>query len=638
MTNYFHRNSFTYLYLFLVCFVSGIIFWQGTSGSFLFDDFATLSELKLVTNFQTFTQYVLSGITGPTGRPISLLVLAFNSDAWPSSPQTFIITNIVIHLINTVLVFFVVRQITKLTPYKDQRLIFALLTATIWSILPNHVSTVIYIVQIMTMLATLFGLLSILFTVKYILSVERQTPNLIFWLISLFFLVLGVLSKENAITILVVNYCCFFLLSPSKKHYLQFQVIKLINSSFVLILFCYLASFIFTAEADYRYRDFTLWERLLTQSNLFIKHFSYFLFPRPVTTGLFNDQIMIVQSTFEYAIAISIGIIIILLNCFCIYRLVKHRCYFSFCLLFFFACHLVESTVIALELYYEHRNYLPYIGLSAALAYLLIRLFKYQKNLAAIVILIVISSNLYCLYQRADLWGKPLKAAAFWAQLNPNSIRAQENAAVKFSKVYQYEQAIYYLKKAYELEKSPFILLNAINLACKGNFILNDITVSPGVFKTTSPSNRDWYVALETVTLHTTSKCLSFSLGELKTMINNMIDNPYNQSDAKQQKYLHLRALLYLKEKNVNLAINDFSSALLLIPKPDILLLHSATLATNGFCEQAINYLENNQEILFKLNEREKLIDWLYPSQNEIVEYQQRLKRNCSKEESLTNT
>jgi hypothetical protein len=89
----------------------------------------------------------------------------------------------------------------------------------------------------------------------------------------------------------------------------------------------------------------------------------------------------------------------------------------------------IESTVLPLELYFEHRNYLPIIGPVFALcAYLLLRSGRaWRVGLAAISLLVIV--NAYLLYVFASIWGEPSVASRYWALNYPDSSRAVTNMA-----------------------------------------------------------------------------------------------------------------------------------------------------------------------------------------------------------------
>jgi len=85
--------------------------------------------------------------------------------------------------------------------------------------------------------------------------------------------------------------------------------------------------------------------------------------------------------------------------------------------------------VLPLELYFEHRNYLPIIGpIFALCAYLILHSGQaWRLGLAAISLLVIV--NAYLLYVFASIWGEPSVASRYWALSYPDSSRAATNLA-----------------------------------------------------------------------------------------------------------------------------------------------------------------------------------------------------------------
>ena len=112
------------------------------------------------------------------------------------------------------------------------------------------------------------------------------------------------------------------------------------------------------------FRPFTLSERLLSESIILFDYLRQILLPNISTMGPFQDDTsrILGLSLFTFA-AIAFWVVITIM------AISKRRQMplFSFAVLFFLVGHLLESTFFGLELYFEHRNYLPSTGLIAAL-------------------------------------------------------------------------------------------------------------------------------------------------------------------------------------------------------------------------------------------------------------------------------
>ncbi len=98
-------------------------------------------------------------------------------------------------------------------------------------------------------------------------------------------------------------------------------------------------------------------------------------------------------------------------------------------MLWFLTGHLLESTVLPLEIYFEHRNYLPLVGPAFAVCAFLLggQQRRFRLGLAAIAVVFV--ANAGFVYTFASMWGEPSATARYWAHRYPDSVRATTNLA-----------------------------------------------------------------------------------------------------------------------------------------------------------------------------------------------------------------
>src|SRR5205814_2077249 len=94
-----------------------------------------------------------------------------------------------------------------------------------------------------------------------------------------------------------------------------------------------------------------------------------------------------------------------------------------------FAAQLVESSFVPLELYFEHRNYLPALLLFWPLGLAIARWRRPRGIRLALAALLVLLFA-FTTWQRAALWGHPERMALAWALKQPDSSRAQSVAAM----------------------------------------------------------------------------------------------------------------------------------------------------------------------------------------------------------------
>jgi protein O-mannosyl-transferase len=171
-------------------------------------------------------------------------------------------------------------------------------------------------------------------------------------------------SKENALLLLLNLGLCEALLikgppswTPAKKWRLFIAVIG--TGAVMGILWVALTKGdVFSALfAGYDHRPFTWWQRLLTESRVILFYVSLLLYPMPDRLSLVHgfqiSTTLLNPLSTLFSVLSILGIVTLLIGA------AKKHPLLSFSFLFFFVNHLMESTLVPLELVYEHRNYVP---------------------------------------------------------------------------------------------------------------------------------------------------------------------------------------------------------------------------------------------------------------------------------------
>jgi tetratricopeptide (TPR) repeat protein len=121
----------------------------------------------------------------------------------------------------------------------------------------------------------------------------------------------------------------------------------------------------------YQKRVFTFQERLLTQPRVILFYISLIFYPMPTRLSLVHD-VQASTSLFDPpGTLLSIGVILFL--ALAALRFMKKWPLLSFCVIFFLLNHLIESSIFALELIFEHRNYIPSMLMFVPVAALVVR-------------------------------------------------------------------------------------------------------------------------------------------------------------------------------------------------------------------------------------------------------------------------
>lgn len=476
---------FTFILLpLLVSFV----YLPGLSGPFLLDDpinLAQLSERGGVVDWESAKQFIFSNVSGTLGRPVSMASFLLSDQYWPAHAYTFKLHNLLFHFLTGVLVFYFVYRLGLLARLTSgNSLLMASAISALWLVHPFNVSTVLYAVQRMTQLAAIFSLAAcILYIIGRVKLVEQK--NGLKWILfgALPCTALAVLSKENGILCLGYMLLIEFLFFRGKGANQNLKAMWALF--FVLPLLALVLYFIWRFDATlqtYSTRDFSLKERLLTQPRVLWDYIHNIVSPRTLGTGLIHDDFPVSKSLFDpvttlYAI---LGHTFLLIAGWVSRRKAP---LVAIGVLFFYVGHLLESSVFPLEMYFEHRNYLPMVGVLLALFGLLnvIHGFISQSPIPGIplfVFCILFVLSAFLTRQNSMIWGNTFDLMTHWATEHPDSLRMQRVYGQYLGEIPEWSSTgVDVLKDAYEKFPEDKSLLMAISvIECRSGL---SMTVSP---------------------------------------------------------------------------------------------------------------------------------------------------------------
>jgi hypothetical protein len=418
-----------------VLLVGWFVYQPATNSVFLLDDNPNLSGLEQVDDARSALQFVVSGLAGPVGRPLALATFLPQADMWNETPASFIRANILIHLLNGFLtwVFFLQLARARNVPGREAELI-ALGAMALWLFLPLLASSSLMIVQRMTTLAAMFVLLGLngyLYARSHIRSDARRALTGMTASIALGTL-LAVLSKENGAIlpsfVLVIEMT--LLQSPMNREsraWRMWQLVFLMLPTLAIILF--LASRLPYSEDVVLMRGMTGWERLLTQAQILWEYLFNAFVPSPSRYGPFHDGYPLTRTVLSPVAFAAFASWILVIGVAVLWR--RKYPIAAFAALWFVTGHLLESTTVPLELYFEHRNYLPLLGPVFAMGYLLFSITGQYRNVVRIGLAGYLLVNIGVLFSVTSLWGKPLEAAGYWRVNSPASVRAAAHLAAR---------------------------------------------------------------------------------------------------------------------------------------------------------------------------------------------------------------
>ncbi|ARN73029.1 hypothetical protein [Oceanicoccus sagamiensis] len=353
-----------------------IFYIQGAEGDFILDDIHNIAlneDIRINDlSITSIEQGLSSGKVGLLGRPLPMLSFSLDYFFSGYDVAAFKRTSIGLHALAFLGVFALSRQL--LTVYAVRAFInpshvfpLALAVSVIWALHPLHISTVVYVVQRMALMAALFSFASLWSYMKWRQRMGENSGLNIVWLImALIFAILGFLSKENAV--LLVAYIVVLELfvygeARSKAERLYRKILLVATAVTLLLSIAYLHYGVDWYAGKYLLRDFDLWQRLQTEARIFFHYLQWLLMPNINSYGLFHDDIDISTGLLSPVTTLLslVGIPALVVLSFVLREKLP---WLGFGLSFFIAGHLLESTVIPLELVFEHRNYLPGFGIA----------------------------------------------------------------------------------------------------------------------------------------------------------------------------------------------------------------------------------------------------------------------------------
>lgn len=434
-------------------------YWPGLQGSFLFDDYINLSPLGAlggIHNLQTALQFIFSGTAGPSGRPISLASFLIDATNWPTSPYPFKYDNVLFHLITGLMLAWLSYKLAQsLKLPSNQAAWVSVLSAGLWLLHPFFVSTVLFDVQRMAILAAFFVATGLTLYVSGRLNLSDNQPKIGFIKVSIgvgLFTPLAFFSKENGAllpllalmiegTVLTVSP----VVTRLRTKFRLWQAIFIYTP--LLIIALHFAVHWQSIADGYQSRPFTFAERMLTEPRILINYLYHLIIPRMQTAGLYHDNYVVSTSLFHPGTTLPC---IATLSALLVGAIIWRRRYpiLALAVLFFLAGQLLESSFIPLELYYEHRNYLPAMMLFFALAFYLVQYVRTTPRLAIPLTIVLLCSFSGLTYARSSLWGNMTELSLVWAKQNPSSRRAQEQAAIVWSEHGHPYNAIRHIKTA----------------------------------------------------------------------------------------------------------------------------------------------------------------------------------------------
>ncbi|GHT84250.1 hypothetical protein AGMMS49543_13660 [Betaproteobacteria bacterium] len=425
----------------------------GIARGFEFDDLHNFIGLEGIHNLDSALTYIFTGDAGPLGRPLALASFAAQFYAWSDAPEIILRVNLLIHTLNTVLLCSIALRLARdFIPTLRYPERFALLAAALWGLSPLLASASLFAVQRMTTLSATFMLLGLLCHLVLLPRLARHPRRIALALVGslALFTVLAALTKEGGALLPLLVLCLHLTVLPLRQPELPHPWRHWPLAAFALPLLAVLWVLAGGLSPHaYDPRSFNLTERLLTEARILVDYLHIFFLPAQNQLGPYHDDYPVSSALLQPAQTLFC---LVLLAVLVILAVSKRRQwpFFALATLWFLSGHMLESTTLPLELYFEHRNYVPTIGLALALAALPFTVPPAYTRLTSVIACAYLALITVVLWQTTTVWGDRLLSAELWAASHPDSTRATQNYAESLKRQGRAEEGLETLR-AYSL-------------------------------------------------------------------------------------------------------------------------------------------------------------------------------------------
>jgi len=431
--------------------LGGLIYSNVLHGPFVFDDIFYIARNPAIKHLDRLDTIYLSNVSSL--RFIPFLSFALNYHVHQLNVFGYHLVNIIIHIINALLVWWLA-TLTLQSPKLDRKRwegregLIAYSAALLFLVHPIETQAVSYITQRFASMVTLFYLLSICSLAYYRLTSHKQ-----FLVYSLLSTVAAMYCKQIAITLPITLLLYLQLFFPVKKKQMIFLTLLFLSTTLIILnyyKFGFSNILSITQPSKSHVGDYlkiqvyflTQFRVLCTYLKVIIFPFTQnFLYDFPISKSLFEPKTL---ASIMAILSMLVGSILLL----------KKRRIIGFGILWFFITISVESSVITIgHVIFEHRAYLPSVGLFLSLSVVIAEAIKNRKILVSVLTVLILGLSLLT-YNRNLVYADRI---VFWSDVlkkSPNMLRPYLNLGAAYYDEGHYGEAIRLYNKALSIDAS----------------------------------------------------------------------------------------------------------------------------------------------------------------------------------------
>jgi protein O-mannosyl-transferase len=570
-----NKTVLTWVCIAVITVITYFVFSPSLNDGFTnWDDNIYITDNPLVVNNSVPLVKIFETPIAANYHPLTVLSLALNYQNDKLNPWGYHFENVILHLLNTILVFFFIFLLTR------RNLLMAAIVSLFFGIHPMHVESVTWISERKDVLYVFFFLSGLITYLRY-----SETKKVAWYIFTFLFFILSCLSKGMAIVFPVILLLIDYLNGVKRERKIFLEKIPFFILS---LIFGIITVKVQQHSQTVTMNTFPVSQRLMIASYgailYIVKLFVPFKLSAFYPYSYINDYRSILL-IFFLSPFILLGIIGAL-----IYFFKKKKKEIVFGLLFYFVSIVlvlqfisVGSAVIA-----DRYSYLSYTGLLFIVAYLINKVWQSKSGILTlmkypVMVIVIIGAVIfsYRAYSRTQVWKN---SNVLWTDV----INNYPDAGMAY-----FSRALYYYN-INEVEKAMADFTNALQLGRTNTDTYKRIYFNRGLLYAKYYKKNDSAITDLTKAIELDSTYLDAydtrGLAYLYTGRANLAMADFNKAIELDSTYVDAynnRALLYSKDGKNDLAIADYTKAIALNPS------FALFYYNRGLCYNTLNLYEN---------------------------------------------
>jgi tetratricopeptide (TPR) repeat protein len=401
-------------------------------------------------------------------RPVAYFTFAINYYFHQYNLYGYHLVNAIIHIFSGFLLYLFIKttlQTPVLRSQSEKSLQIAIFAALVWFVHPVQTQSVTYVVQRMNSMAGMFYILAFWMYAKGRMSSAKKHASIWFtgcgvaWLLAM-----G--TKEIAATLPFFLFLYeWYFFRDLQFSWMRKRLIYIVGLIVALICLAYFylgPDPIEKLLLGYQARGFSLQERVLTQFRVIFFYLGLFFLPLTGRLSL-EHNFTISRSLIEPSTTI-LSILGILLIFALAIRLAKTNRLISFCIIWFLGNLVIESSVLPLEILFEHRLYLPTMLIFLPLAQAFLNDRRWNKAGFGFLVCLVIVLGVMT-HSRNQVWRDPV---IFWndsIRHSPDNARLYNNLGLALYRRGEVQNSIKEFEEALRISPTYALAHNNLGLS-----------------------------------------------------------------------------------------------------------------------------------------------------------------------------